>query len=404
MQNVTSHKREPSVLVLLTLSVVCGLALAALAVSGVSADVPPPQDLGGRVDPATFDRPAIQQAYRKLLARWAAGARSEAVNDLKTLELGVIGADGRGREKLWKTELQEIKELEEAQHETLLPVMVLHHESYAAYRDVHNPYLSLHARNLTRTLAEVYAARGATEGAKVSAARVLTSLGSYIQEASLTELAAELYARSLELDPNDEVALLGLGALFEKSGRYPTAINYLTRLVKAHPAQAEGKLRLALSLERNAESTTGNVGGKGKPTEVKRLLRELIGGDTPGWVKDLAYEELAELHSREGAYDKAEEVLRQGVAHFPNNPRLYVLLAAVLERRGRSGEAVEVAEKVTSLPLSREESPRFRYSRWAPDALFALRASLRETSDARLALLSQALGTGKQTLASGKEG
>src|SRR5262249_17787648 len=161
---------------------------------------------------------------------------------------GVIGVDGKGREKLWKAEIQAVRELEEAQHETLLPVMVLHHESYAAYRDIHNPYLSLHARNLTRSLAEVYAARRATEGGKISAARVLTSLASYIQEAALTELAAELYARSLELDPVNEVALLGLGALFEKSGRYETALPYLTRLVKAHPAQAEGKLRLALTL------------------------------------------------------------------------------------------------------------------------------------------------------------
>ena len=45
--------------------------------------------------------------------------------------------------------------------------------------------------------------------------------------------------------------------------------------------------------------------------------------------------------------------------------------------------------------MSHEESARYRYSRWAPEALFAMRASLRETSDARLALLSQALGNGK---------
>jgi tetratricopeptide (TPR) repeat protein len=386
MRKILLQQRELSIGLSLTFVIAMFAVLGIAGPAPVRADVPQPQELGGRVDPATFDIPAVQKAYRKILARWAAGQRSEAVNDLKALELGVIGTDGKGRDRLWKAEVQAVRELEEAQHESLLPVMVLHHESYAAYRDLHNPYLSLHARNLTRNLAEVYAARGASEGAKISAARVLTSLGSYIQEASLTDLAAELYARSLELDPVNEVALLGLGSLFEKSGRYPPAITYLTRLMKAHPAQAEGKLRLALALSRS----------DGKPAEVKRMLRELIGGDSPGWVRDLAYEELGVLYSRAGEYAKAEEVLRQGLARFPNDPRLYTLVASVLERRGQSGAASRLVEKVETLPLSREESPRFRYSRWAPEVLFAMRTSLRETSDARLALLSQALGKGKE--------
>ncbi|MEA2694082.1 MAG: Tetratricopeptide repeat [Acidobacteriota bacterium] len=396
MQNDALRKRESAFRPFLTCSLALVCLVGALGVPGpgaVRADVPQPQDFGGRVDPATFDIPAIQQAYRKILARWASGARGEAVNDLKALERGVIGADGKGRDKLWKAEIQAVRELEEAQHETLLPVMVLHQESYAAYREVHNPFLSLHARNLTRSLAEVYAARGATEGAKISAARVLTSLGSYIQEAALTDLAAELYARSLELDPVNEVALLGLGALFEKSGRYPSAIGYLTRLVKAHPGQAEGKLRLALSLERNPVGS--EIGGHAPAAEIKRLLRELIAGDSPGWVRNLAYEELAVRYSRDGEQEKAEAVLKEGITKFPNEPRLYIELASVLERRGQWGAAAQMAEKVQSLPLGAEESARFRYSRWGPEALFALRASLRETSDARLALLSQALGTVK---------
>jgi tetratricopeptide (TPR) repeat protein len=410
MWNNILRKREfttrSSLTCSLALLCVAGALGAVVAAGAARADVPQPQEFGKRVDPATFDIPAIQQAYRKILARWAAGGRTEALNDLKALEAGVIGADGKGRDRLWKAEVQAVHELEEAQHEILLPVMVLHQESYAAYREVHNPYLSLHARNLTRSLAEVYAARGASEGAKISAARVLTSLGSYIQEASLTELAAELYARSLELDPNNEVALLGLGALFEKSGRYPPAIDYFSRLVKTHPGQAEGKLRLAVSIERNEDwsgETTGKgaKGGKGgravsvKPADARRLLRELIDGDTPGWVRDLAYEELGAFYAKDGQYEKAEEVLKAGVAKFPNNPRLYVELASVLERRGEHGAASQLAAKVERLNLGSEESPRYRYSRWAPEALFAMRASLRETSDARLALLSQALGTGK---------
>jgi tetratricopeptide (TPR) repeat protein len=395
MRNEALRKREIAIGSILTCSIVLAGVLSLAGPGAVRADVPPPTDLGGRIDPATFDIPAIQKAYRKILAHWASGGGSDAVNDLKALELGVVGADGKGRQKLWKAETQAVRELEAAQHESLLPVMVLHQESYAAYRDVHNPYLSLHARDLTQSLAEAYATRNPTEGTKISAARVLTSLGSYIQEASLTELAAQLYSRSLELDPINEVALLGLGALFEKSGRYQTAVKYLTRLVKAHPNQAEGKLRLALSIERDTEVIHGGTTGSGNPAEVKRLLRELIGGDCPGWVRNLAYEELGAFLARDGQFEKAEAVLKEGLAKFSNDPRLYVELASVLERRGESGAASRLAEKAGSLPLSHEESARYRYSRWAPEALFAMRASLRETSDARLALLSQALGGGK---------
>jgi tetratricopeptide (TPR) repeat protein len=365
MWNEALRKREIAIGSILTCSILLAGVLSLAGPGAVRADVPQPPDLGGRIDPATFDLPAIQKAYRKILARWASGGRGEAVNELKALELGVVGADGKGRQRLWKAELQAVRELEEAQHESLLPVMVLHQESYAAYRDLHNPYLSLHARDFTQSLAEVYATRSPTEGAKISAARVLTSLGSY------------------------------MGALFEKSGRYPSAVKFLTRLVKAHPGQAEGKLRLALSLERDTEVIHGGTTGSGNPVEVKRLLRELIGGDTPGWVRNLAYQELAIRYSRDGQFEKAEAVLKEAVAKFPNDPRLYVELASVLERRGQSGTASRMAEKAGSLPPSHEESARFRYSRWAPEALFAMRASLRETSDARLALLSQALGTGK---------
>ena len=102
---------------------------------------------------------------------------------------------------------------------------------------------------------------------------------------------------------------------------------------------------------------------------------------------------LSVLYSREGEQEKAEGLLKEGIVRFPNDPRLYIELASVEERRGQFAAAARTAEKVQSLTLTTEESPRFRYSRWAPEALFTLRASLRATSDARLALLSQALGT-----------
>jgi tetratricopeptide (TPR) repeat protein len=367
------------------------LALLGLLGPGLHAtplpDVPlPPVDATLRVDPTTFDLTAIQGAYRNVLSRWAAGTRAQALVDLGRLEEGVVGQDGTGLERLFKAEGQIVRELEARDPESLLPVLVLHHDSYAAYRDRNNPFLSTHARRLTLALAELYAERGAGQGAKVSTARVLVSLGSYLQEASLMALSARLYGRAVEFDPDNEVALLGLGALFEKSGKYEAALKYLEHLVEAHPGQHEGRLRLGITLAR-----------MGRTADAERQLERLTAADPPGWVLNIGYQELAKLYAEKGSDAKAAELLRRAVKRFPDDARLQVQLAAVLERSGEPRAALEAAERVYSLrPApgpggSAGESPRYRYSRWSPDALVALRTSLRETSDARLGVLTQAL-------------
>lgn len=368
----------------LTLLGLLGPGLYAAPLPAPAPDVPlPPIDSTLRVDPATFDLTAIQSAYRGVLSRWAAGTRTQALADLARLEEGVVGLDGTGLERLFKAEGQIVRELEARDPESLLPVLVLHHDTYASYRDRNNPFLSTHARRMTLALAELYAERGAGQGAKVSTARVLVSLGSYLQEASLLSLAARLYGRAVEFDPDSEVALLGLGALFEKSGKYEVAAKYLEHLVEVHPNQHEGRLRYGVTVAR-----------LGRTAEAERQLERLIAADPPGWVLNLGYQELAKIYAEKGADAKAVELLRRAVRRFPEDARLQVQLAAVLERSGESRAALEAAERVYSLRPAAAgggESPRYRYSRWAPDALVTLRTSLRETSDARLGVLTQAL-------------
>jgi len=355
-------------------------------------DVPlPPSDEGGRIDPATFDIPQIQAAYRKVLSRWAGGG-GDTLGDLATLETGVVGADGSGLSRLFKAEAQVVRELEERQPDVLLPVLVLHHDTYAAYRGRNNPYLSVHARNMVQTVAEIYAGHDPShgEGAATAAARVLVSLGGFLQEASLPGFSANLYARALELDPKNPVALLGLGALFEKSGKYETAAGYLTRLVEAYPDDTEGRLRLALCLARS-----------GKPEEGRKRLEALLSDESAarsaagpgGWVADLASQELAAAYAEQGECAKARAVLERAVERFPGDARLYVQLASVLERLGQPGAALEAAGKAVALPPERGDSSRFRYNRFSPDSLERLRTALHETADARLAALSQALAT-----------
>ncbi|HSS75395.1 MAG TPA: tetratricopeptide repeat protein, partial [Thermoanaerobaculia bacterium] len=106
----------------------------------------------------------------------------------------------------------------------------------------------------------------------------------------------------------------------------------------------------------------------------------------------LAFQELARLDSDEGKTAEAEKVLRQALKRYPNDLRLHVQLAAVLDRRGAPGEATALVEKALTLPAGEESSARFLYNTVRPDAFAAARTFLAENSRSRLPVLAQALG------------
>ena len=64
-----------------------------------------------------------------------------------------------------------------------------------------------------------------------------------------------------------------------------------------------------------------------------KLLTDLTAVTEPSWATPLAFQELARLDSDEGKTAEAEKVLRQALKRYPNDLRLHVQLAAVLDRR-----------------------------------------------------------------------
>jgi len=327
----------------------------------------------------------IQEIYRRVLADWSAGETERAPNELIELEAAVVlDADPTTRKVLLKEEQAVIHQIGAADLEVLVPIAVLHHEAYRRLlqRGFHGHALAMiHTRTMARDLAILYHQQSGSEGASLVSSRLLTSLGGLLQQSAQQYPAADMFQQAVELDPKNVAALLGLATIYEKNAQTESAVKQLRRVLEVEPANVEGRLRLALNLRRQDHGA-----------EAAKLLTDLTAVTEPSWATPLAFQELARLDSDEGKTAEAEKVLRQALKRYPNDLRLHVQLAAVLDRRGKPGEATALVEKALTLPAGEEASARFLYNTVRSDAFAAARTFLAENSRSRLPVLAQALG------------
>ncbi len=329
----------------------------------------------------------IQEIYRKVLADWSAGETERAPEELIELESAVVlDADAATRKVLLKEEQAVIHQVGAADLEVLVPIAVLHHEAYRRLleRGFHGHALAMiHTRTMARDLAVLYHDQAGSEGASLVSSRLLTSLGGLLQQSAQQFPAAEMFQQAVELDPKNVAALLGLATIYEKNAQTESAIKHLRHVLEVEPGNVEGRLRLAMNLRRQPDHSP----------EAAKLLTDLTAVTEPSWALPLAFQELARLDSDEGKTAEAEKVLRQALKRYPNDLRLHVQLAAVLDRRGAPGEATALVEKALTLPMGEEASARFLYNTVRQDAFAASRTFLAENSRSRLPVLAQALGT-----------
>jgi tetratricopeptide (TPR) repeat protein len=168
--------------------------------------------------------------------------------------------------------------------------------------------------------------------------------------------ARKAFERALEHDRSQPAALLGGAGIDEMYGQYPAVVESLERLVRLLPEHGEGRLRLAVNLRR-----------LGKVEEAEEQLRRGLEEDASDWIAILSYQELAELEYSEGRGEEAVELLRQARERFPDNQRLHVQLAALLDRLGRPAEAREALDQLDPQKGQDQDTPRMRYgqpSRW----------------------------------------
>jgi Flp pilus assembly protein TadD len=194
-----------------------------------------------------------------------------------------------------------------------------------------------------------------------------------------------MFYRAVALDPRNTAAMMGLCIVYEKNSQYQSAVDLLRKIADLDPAYSEARLRLALNLKR-----------LGKTDDARKKLTELAESKEASWVTALAAQELARLYSEQGSPAGAQKVLEAALQRFPNDARLYVELAAVLDRKGEMRSAQAVMDKVLALkpPAPSGEagdSARLLYNTTRQETFAQARQFLDENARSRLSLLAEAL-------------
>jgi tetratricopeptide (TPR) repeat protein len=370
--------------------IVLSIALLALALPLAAQDPPAPAEPAETTYSTRITPEEIQSSYRQILGRWSAGEDERAPRELIAMETAALDeGQPKSRKALVKAEQGVIHEIGAVDLEALVPIAVLHHEAYRRLLeggDTGGKALLLgHSRTMARDLVLLYWQQSGLEGAQLVASRLLTSLAGMLLKASQQLQAAEMFNQAVELDPRNTTALMGLALIWEKNSQYDDAIQRLKQLLEVEPANDEARLRLALCLKR-----------RDKPDlpEARKVLEELVGNGTTPWVLPLAFEELARTYVDLEKPGEAEKALRKGLERFKGEPRLRLQLAVVLDRRGATKEAGDLAEKIVAEPLSDEATPRFLYNTVRQEGFAGTREFLSENSRSRLSVLTQALGGG----------
>jgi tetratricopeptide (TPR) repeat protein len=150
-------------------------------------------------------------------------------------------------------------------------------------------------------------------------------LGEACLEKQMYREAIEFFQRTLGADPENLIARVGLGVIYDEQGAFPEAIWQLERAFELVPGNAEVRREL-LRLY-------------GQYDEIDKTRLKLTRGA------------LGRLYSRNGLYERAISEFRAVLRQDPDLPDIRVALVDALWREGRQVEAVEMClELLDDLP------------------------------------------------------
>jgi tetratricopeptide (TPR) repeat protein len=325
----------------------------------------------------------LAAGYRRVLHRLAGGDRAGAVDDLRRLEVGAVEALGPiASGALEHAETSPFRNLPAEGWRGVLPVLLLHAETARVHRLDRRLDLAEHGHRMTLLLAGAYAHGVDTPEAGAEAARTLVDHAVPFLRRGPLRRAVKVLSHALELDPEEETALLTVAGAEEKLGRHQEARRHLERLVELQSQPAEGRLRLAIHRAR-----AGDV------DEARALFRPLTRDPAPRWIAVLAHQELARLELADDRLEEAEAVLRRALERWPDHPTLLIQRAHLLDRTGRRGEAVDLLHRIDLGSAAVGGGERSRYNRWPLERLEELGAEIRERADGRLPELRRLLGS-----------
>lgn len=319
------------------------------------------------------------QGYRSVLTMLSSGQLDDAMESLYAFETTFMeGRQPQDVDLLFQTEVEVIRALGLRDIESLVPVLVLHHDAYPMYLDRGQSILAGHSSRVAASLADLYAREGGTEGSRVLGARALASLGIFAQRSGTKLQGLGLMLHALEYDPANQAALLGIATVHERGGNFHRAAEHLLELLNSDPDHREGRLRMAVNLHR-----------LGSTDQARRLLAELISETRSDWITTVAYQELARVHRDAGRIDRAEQILRQGLERFPSDGRLRTQLAFVLDFQRKPQEALRVVQELGGGETSRTPTPRRLYGMGPQETYLEVVAGLRDSSSARMPRLAR---------------
>jgi tetratricopeptide (TPR) repeat protein len=170
---------------------------------------------------------------------------------------------------------------------------------------------------LTRTIEELYLAGINEEFRK-----------GWIRDESL---AIQLYEEALEHDPEFSPALCRLGLIFFTRGLYEKGETFFRRALQRDATNSELHYYLGLTLK-----------SKGENEEAERELWRASEGRT---YASPAYYALGEIALADRNYEKAENLFIQMVSTNPQDLYAKGMLAAILRKRGKVEEALQLINK-----------------------------------------------------------
>ena len=295
-------------------------------------------------------RREIAALYAGALRRLAGGERDAALAALYELESRALaGLAPEALRELQRAQAETVAAVVKRAPAALLPIVLLHADAVRGYRAAGRSALVAHSEIAVAGLARSLAARADQEG-RCFALRILAGLAEELQRLGTLGRAEALYREALAIDPGDGGVALALAAVYERLGRFADAVETLGSSRRPGP---EARLRLAVNLLRTR-----------RPERGERLLRRLADDEDAGWVRVLAWQELATLELTRGAPDAAATVLRRALAGRPGHPALELQLAFVLDRLGRRDEAGVLLAALAGGAPRPEAGERSRYNEW----------------------------------------
>lgn len=328
-----------------------------------------------------LDQEAMRAAYVEALRLWSDEDTLTAKRALAELERPVEAA---GSERRWRQlfTIERITALALAKSHppSLMGVAFLHRDMYRWYLSRRETQLAQHSWQMAAMMARIAPSIDGWDPPEGFTECILLDLARHLAQTGQLHQAREVLEIAVEEVPTSAAALLGLGALYERTGHPEEAIEEFKKLVELHPENHEGRLRLAINRHR--------LGGD---RAAEDLFRGLLTASSPQWIRTLAYQELSKLLVTQGRSEEAERVAREGMTEIPGNQRLRVLLAHALDQEQRPREATAEIERLSALGAEQTTSPRYQYSTWPDIDAERVRSTLAAAEDDGIEALREAL-------------